>query len=502
MAGGGADILANEISDSLLQGEEFDLSLPNFSGDAYQLPATTTDGLYAPVVRLKNEDLTTKVVGGTGTFDYFMDAFKAHLKGEFEGGRITGEQYTKAYIALTEGAMANATQFLLGKDQAYWGAVAAQLQARQAEVTLVTARVLLESEKTKLQTLRFEAMSAQASYALNKLRLATESVQFDTAKYQLDQLLPLQKALSQKQIEQATAEIASIGARTAQTTEETKGVVNNNELHPLRKSALEKQIAQQVAETLNVGKQGILLDNEAAMQPLKVDMLNKQILGVVGQNLMLAKQAENLSNEILLAPLKKQTLEKQIAQQTAETLNVGKQGLLLDNEAAMQTQKVDMLAKQILGVVAQTSMTNKQIENLQQEVNLGPQKLALLTKQVANQEAQTAYVGKQSLAIDKELELQPYKKTLMQEQSEAQRAQTMDTRTDGTPVAGTVGQQKLLYGQQIISYKRDAEMKAVKVFTDAWVTMKTIDEGLAPPTAFSNTNLDQVLGTMKANNGL
>ena len=432
MSGGGADLLANQISDSLLENETFDLTLPDFNGGEYQLPAPTTEGLYAPVERLKNEDLTTKTVGGTGTFDYFMDAFKAHLKGEFEGGRITGEQYTKAYIALTEGAMANATQFLLGKDQAYWGAVSAQLQARQAEVTLVTARVLLESEKTKLQTLRFEALSAQANYSLNKLRLATESIQYDTAKYQLDQILPMQKQLTQSQIDQAAAETLGIQGRTALTAQQVIGATNENDLYPLKKSSLEKQISQQIAETLNVGKQG----------------------------------------------------------------------LLLDNEAAMQTQKVDMLAKQILGVSAQTAMTNKQIENLQQEVNLGPDKLALLKKQVANQEAQTVYVGKQSLSIDKELELQPYKKTLMQEQAEAQRAQTMDTRTDGTPIGGSLGQQKLLYGQQIISYKRDAEMKAVKVFTDAWVTMKTIDEGLAPPTAFSNANLDQVLGTMKANNGL
>lgn len=432
MSGGGADLLANEISKKLLEGEDFDLTLPDFNGDEYKLPETTDEGLYAPVARLENKDLTTKVIGGEGTFDYLMDGFKVHLRSEYEQNRITGEQYTKAYIALVEGAMGNATQFLLGKDAAYWNAVGAQLQARSAEIAVIAARVMLASEKTKLQTLRLEAATAEATFALTKLKLATESVSYDTAKYQLDNILPVQKQLAEKQIEQATAEIDSVSKRTLQTVEETKGIVANNELAPLRKSMLEKQIAQQTIETVNAGKQGVLLDNEAAMQP----------------------------------------------------------------------QKVDMLAKQILGQTAQNSMIAKQVENLQQEINLGPDKLILLKRQVDNQVAQTANVTKQLELLVKELELQPYKLILLKEQAESQRAQTLDNRSDNVPVSGAMGQQKQLYAQQIVSYKRDAEMKAVKVFVDAWTVMKTIDEGLAPPDGFSNANLNAVLATMKANNGL
>lgn len=390
MSGGGADLLAIQISDKLLEGKDFDLDLPDLTSDEYKLPELTTGGLYAPIARLENKDLTTKVVGGTGTFDYLMDGFKAHLRAEYEANRITGEQYTKAYTSLVEGAMANATQFLLGKDAAYWQAVTAQLQARQAEIAVVTARVLLAGEKTKLQTLQLEAMTAASTFALTKLKLASESVSYDLAKYQLDNMLPIQKQLA----------------------------------------------------------------------------------------------------------------EKQVIQADVETTNARKQGILLDNEAALHPQKMDMLAKQILGLVAQNNMTNKQIESLQQEINLGPDKLVLLKKQVENQIAQTLNVTKQLEILTKELELQPYKKLLLQEQGESQRAQTLDTRSDNIPVGGSMGQQKSLYAQQIVSYKRDAEMKAVKVFVDAWTVMKSIDEGLAPPTLFSNTNLDVVLTTMKSNNGL
>lgn len=460
MATGGADILANELAESLLNGEKFDIEVPNFEDGQYELPAPTTGGLYGPIAQISNDDLTTRSLTGSGTFDALMQAFKVHLKEEFDRGRITGEQYTKAYVSLVEGAMANATQFLLGKDASYWNAIGAQLQARRAEVEVVTARVMLEAEKTKLQTLRYEALTAQSAYALNKLRLATESIGYDTAKFNLAELLPLQK-------QQASEEVNGIKARTAMTVEQTKGVVNDNDLHLLRKQQLEKQIAALIAETTNVGKQGLLLDNEAALQPQKVDMLAKQILGVIGQNTLLNKQALQLDNDLALAPLRKQQLEKQIAELIAQTTNTTKQGTILDKEIELAPAKAEMLAKQILGVVAQS-----------------------------------AYVGKQGEVIEKELELQPFKKTLMQEQAEAQRAQTLDTRTDGTAVTGTVGKQKQLYAQQIISYQRDAEMKAAKVFTDAWITMKTMDEGLAPPTLFSNANLDTILTKVKTNNGL
>ena len=98
--------------------------------------------------------------------------------------------------------------------------------------------------------------------------------------------------------------------------------------------------------------------------------------------------------------------------------------------------------------------------------------------------------------------LMPKQVTLVSEQGEVQRAQTLNFRSDGATVVGLTGKQKDLYGQQITSYQRDSEIKATKIFSDAWITMKTIDEGLAPPTSFANANLDVILGNIKANNNI
>lgn len=95
----------------------------------------------------------------------------------------------------------------------------------------------------------------------------------------------------------------------------------------------------------------------------------------------------------------------------------------------------------------------------------------------------------------------PMQASLVTEQANAQRGQTSDTRLDGTSIAGVMGTQKSLYGQQIISYQRDAECKAAKFFTDAWITQKTIDDGLVPPNGFTNTTVNTVLNKiMQANN--
>jgi hypothetical protein len=285
MSGSGADVAANEIFDAVMAGVGgVDIPTVDFSGAEFQLPDPAD--LSEKIARLTNADLTEGKVGGTGTFDALMTGFNAYLKAEFDKGRITGEQYSKAFIALSEGAMGQAVQYLLGRDTAYWQAITAQQNALAAQAATITARVQLEAAKVQLASLQIEHQKNRAEYALIKLKLATEDMTYGAAKFTLDFLLPQQEQLLKEQVETA-------------------------------------------------------------------------------------------------------------------------------------------------------------------------------------------------------------------------RAGTMDTRTDGTTaILGSIGKQKELYSQQITSYKRDSEVKAAKIFIDAWTVMKTIDEGLLPPTNFNNTGLDEILTTLKQTNNL
>ena len=273
-----AEVEANRLLEELTKGDDFTLPDIDMSGPEWDIPGGDNSPIFDAITKVTNESLTTREVGGSGTFDALMESAHNHLKAEFKANRITGGEYTKAYIAMMESCMSNAVQFLLGRDQAYWASAMAQIQA-------VTARVQLATSKAQFVLAKIQALSAKSEYALTKMKIATESETYCAALFNADQMLP--------------------------------------------------------------------------------------------------------------------------------------------------------------------------------------QQLKLIT-----------------------------------EQTEAQRAQTLDTRSDGATVSGSVGKQKELYSQQITSYQRDAEVKASKLFTDAWITQKTIDEGLNPPNGFTNASIDTILTKLKSNNGL
>jgi hypothetical protein len=283
--GGGAEVLADDLFDALVAGTDFSIPSPDLSGSEYQIPAPSGDLVSIPT-KISNQDLTTKSLTGTGTFDILMAALRVHLQKEFDNNRITGEEYAKAYVALVNNTMASAVSFLVQKDAAHWQAITAQQQALAAQAAVATAHVQLETAKVQLLMMRTQTKLEEANFALSKMKLATEDQGYQAAKYQTEIMLPAQFAL-------------------------------------------------------------------------------------------------------------------------------------------------------------------------------------------------------------------------IKEQTETARSQTLDTRSDGTTVIkGTMGQQKQLYGQQITSYKRDAELKAAKIFSDAWITMKTIDEGLLPPEGFTNDSLNAILTSLKTNNGI
>lgn len=101
-----------------------------------------------------------------------------------------------------------------------------------------------------------------------------------------------------------------------------------------------------------------------------------------------------------------------------------------------------------------------------------------------------------------QLEITELQKSLTREQVESERAKTLDNRTDGVPVTGSIGKQKELYDEQIASFVKDGKHKTAKMYLDAWVTQKTLDEGLLPPDQFTNANVNDVLASLRAYNNL
>lgn len=313
MAGCGADTEANSLITSLTADNEFTIPQFDFTGPEYDYPGGTGSPLYQEVQPITIAELTSTVVDGSGVFDKIMTSMKNHLQEEYKNNRISGAEYTKAYIAMTDSAIGNAVQFLLNKDASFWGALQAQVQA-------ITARVNMEAAKIQAAAVALEAQNSKANYALTKMKLSTESMAYCTAQYNLQSMLP-------------------------------------------------QQLAKITAEK-------------------------------VGQ------EAQNSTLQYTLS---------------------------------------NILPQNVLNLKAQETLYNEQMEQA--------------------------------------------------------RAQTADARTDGLQVKGVMGKQKDLYTQQVTSYQRDSEVKAAKLFTDAWITQKTIDEGLLAPSGFQNASIDVILASLKLKNG-
>lgn len=281
----GADTLGDNLYDGLGDASLLTFKVPSLDGVDFVLPATAGNVLYNDVEPIALSDLTSGTIGGDGSFDTIMASLKAHLKGEYDSGRITGSEYTKAYVELTTAALQTGLQFVMSKDQTYWASLLAQAQARRAETDAVTSRVQFESAKVAYGMGFYQYLTSRGQLAMAKMQLANEDMKY-------------------------------------------------------------------------------------TLGDLQTDLIGEQI-------------------------------------------------------------------------------------------------------------------------------------NLVKEQVEAKRGETLDTRTDGvTAIVGMIGKQKALYDQQIDSYQKDSTYKVGKLFTDAWITQKTLDEGLVAPANFVNAEVDEVLSALRTGVGL
>lgn len=446
------DELASALFTEMLDGVSFEPPVVDLSSAEYQVPSAVGNPLYDPVGTLTEGDLTSRAKDGTGMFDGIMQSIGAHLRSEFDKGRITGKEYAEAWTSAMSAGLGSAVQYLLQKDNARYQAMLVQIQARNLEIQSVGERVRLEIEKARLQTTLVEAHTAAANYAMMKLKLANEAQQFAMSEltvqklnYEITNLLPAQLAQANKSLEATTAEIAATAAKTAQTVYETSDIL------PTQKLGLEAEVAVKEyniafmlpAQVLQLTKQNAKLDFE-------IDEL------LPNELIKSSKEIEVRTAEISSIVAKKD----QILYETASVLPAQVEGLEKDN-AIKTYQLSDRLPAEVAGITADT-------------------------------------VGK----VYSNEYLLPAQLTSIREQSESHRAKTLDTRSDGTVVAGSTGMQNRLQEEQINSYKRDAETKIVKMLLDTWVTQKSLDEGLAPPSSLTDASINSAMATIRTNTGL
>lgn len=191
--GTGSELLANNLFNSLVG--ELNASMPDIDlfDDQHEVPWDANSDVFKPVTKVDIAEVVAE-------FNALMLAFKGPLQEEYDKNRITGTEYSKTYIALSQSAMAAAVQVALGKDQAFWMAAKTQADA-------ITAA-------NQNELMRLNAMLARAQYALTKLKLASEDSAFGVSELNRTSVIPGQVALT---TEQKTMVVEQANAAAAQT---------------------------------------------------------------------------------------------------------------------------------------------------------------------------------------------------------------------------------------------------------------------------------------------
>ena len=452
------DDLAQQLFDSLVADAPTPPTI-DFSDPKYDFTPDQTSELYADAPEVSLENLTQVALDGEGVFDKLMAAVDLHIQREFKGNRITGDQYAKVYTEAMSGVLGSSVQFLLSKDQAHWSAITAQMQARIAEIQATEALIKLEETKFMTQKALFDMQNSGAQYALTKMQIATENqkhflmqAQTDGEVYRVRNLLPAELAIQQYQRMQvlpSTVAINQVQSNRILPAEASMKEFINRELQPIEKQNALYQInvALPIKTELDEFQRDVLLPIQAGLDEFQRDIL-----------LPIKAELEEFQRDVIL-PTQAGLLQEQWESQRAQTLNTRTDGL---------TAITGILGKQrdSLGLDVDTK-----IFNLDETL---PTQVTLLERQI----------------------------DLVGEQKEAERSKTLNTRTDGATIVGSVGKQKDLYTQQIDSFIKDAQYKTAKMYLDGWITQKTLDEGLNAPNQLTNTEINEVMAANRTANNL
>lgn len=440
---GNAAAIAIELYPTLTDGFTIP-ELPDFTLDKFNFDPDLTSDLYQDPKAVTVGDVTDACVDGDGDFDIMMKAVDAHLEREFKGNRITGAQYAEVYASVIQSTLNNATSFTLQKDQARWQAITAQMQARIAEIEATKALISLEQAKVETAKAIFDMQNSGAQYALTKMKIATEDA--------TNCSIRADNAIKDYQLDYVLP--ADVALKTYERTELMPSQVAINQVQSdriLPAEAAVKEFENRVLQPIEQALQELQRDR---ILPLSADIEEYRLDNIMPVELA---QQQHILNQRM--PAETNVVKEQWEQARAQTLELRSDGLTpISGVIGRQKEGMDW-------------------DNDTKEYTLSD----ILTKQAS--------------LLSKQIDLTG-------EQREAERAKTLDTRSDGQTVEGSVGKQKDLYDQQIDSFIKDAQYKVSKMYLDGWITQKTLDEGLNAPTQLTNNEVNEVIAAVRANNSL
>ena len=162
---------------------------------------------------ITNEDLTTKVVDGTGIFDELMTAANAHLTYQWEQDRITGSSYAEVYLGQLTAVLGQAVLFLTERDKTYLNnlLVQSQIKLADAQVALAAQDLLNKQQELLNAQKQMELMEQQIQLAEKQVELADKELLVKDKEMQLlDKQIAVQEATADLTRQKIKTEMAQI----------------------------------------------------------------------------------------------------------------------------------------------------------------------------------------------------------------------------------------------------------------------------------------------------
>lgn len=282
-------------------------------------------------VTLDITKLTECTLDGSGVLDKLLHTARVHLQDEFQQGRITGKEYSNAYIAIYDRMVQSAIAYTLAAEKAPYEI--AQLKAQTA---------LIEEQRKQVE----EETRYRLPAEIQQIQAQTEQVKAAT------ELTTQQKINLEDELLTAAKQRLQLEAQTSLTG---------------------KQELQVVAETLNIPKQGELIDAQVISTLREGEIREKQIL-LAEKDLLLRDKDLAIKEQQLLIAAEELRLK-------AEEIEVAKaQGKLYAQKVITEKAQVD---KSVVGagsvIDTNNKLLNAQAEAYEKEQVIKAVKLAMDT---------------------------------------------------------------------------------------------------------------------------
>lgn len=479
----------------------------------YTMPDTPVLDTEATLPLHINE-LTEGTVDGSGVFDVLMQAVKAHLRVEFDAGRIRATDYANVYTMSVGQVLAESTQYAVVK---------AKLAAELALVTAQTNQVIQETKTSAQQELLIAAQTSHTTKqelqvvqeTMNllsqdlQIKAQTKGIESQTAltDFQLSEVMPA---------ELANLNLSGLGivAQTANVTQQTENLLSQKTLaetqHILDMQAIEVQIGKTAADTVLVTKQCLLTEAQAVTESAQSTQLTAQtrqtdyvtsfqipaqIAATEAQSELAIAQEAQVTQQTLNTVAERDQIVAQSADIKANTgiklidkdLKIYERDFaqpinleLLGKEVLIKESQVALGNKELIVKQAQVDLANKDIALKQNQIDLGTKELLIKEAQISVAEKEILLKAEQLLIAKYELATKlPADVALTTSQADLynQKKVTELAQVDSAPikVGSVIDYNNKLIDEQGKSFLRSAQANSAKLLIDTWNVRHTAD---------------------------